>query len=83
MQIAAALIGLFSRLRARAQGMGSAIFTANQSAFQGQGALTRSFASLKGAVTQVATALVELVSRVQARVHSKLLAAFLTIAYFL
>jgi signal transduction histidine kinase len=82
MQIATALIGLFSRLRARAQGMGSTTF-ANQSALQCQGILTRSFAPLRGAVTQIASALVELVSRVPARVHSKLLAAFLTIAVLL
>jgi signal transduction histidine kinase len=83
MQMAAALIGVFSRLRARAQCMGSTTFFANRSAPLGQAALTRSFASLRGAVRQIATALVELVSRVPARVHSKLLAAFLTIAVLL
>lgn len=83
MQIATALIGLFSRLGARAQGKLVAAFFAIQSALQSQGAFARSLSPLKGAVAQIANALVNLVSRVPARVHSKLLVAFLAIAVLL
>jgi signal transduction histidine kinase len=83
MQIATALIGIFSRVIAPAQGKLVAAFSTIQSALQSQDISSLSLSHLKGAVAQIANALVSLVSRVPARVHSKLLVAFLAIAVLL